>query len=477
MSKVRKTVHKTAHKAVHKVIAAVMAVLVMLVAVAQPASAAPAEQGIGLGCDNGVCRFELDLGSAADLLPAGVEGWLEFLEPGLRQLPGDVRLAVQDDVLLSLPVGTITLPDADLMVEMGENGKIASVRGTAALPLPTLGLFNDIEWVTPARVQVGYDVGANLPATDVPVAADHHYLFIDAEAGLQAISPEGVELSVPAGQQFTLMVDLTQPLVYLDGDVNLRYMGDLAFVRELVDPTGGLEWLPTDILMPHALNLSVTGTLGQGVDPNLTLEAGYRMDGGLIGRWLALEEPLIEAQGQVVLAPEGLLLAGQASSALAPESVLDSQMTAQLFIPFDPAQRAYAQVGGALQAPFAGIDRSGEVQLGAVTAEPSELPEAESAVAETPTVETPTVETNAEAAPAVVGVAVDNRWVDAAAAALQGAAASAATIAEAAQAGYGQVAEGAGQGVQWAAGHWCALTNRCAAPVQEGVSVAQADTE
>ncbi|HXF64762.1 MAG TPA: hypothetical protein VNK95_24255 [Caldilineaceae bacterium] len=440
-----------------KAIAALLAALLLAAALVQPARAAPPAPAVEFGCQGGVCQFQLNLGPTADLQPSGVAVWLKFLEMGLRPLPGGARLQVQEDVTFSLPLGTFVLPDADLVLEFGDGGKIASIHGTTALPMPTLGLFDTFQWVTPARITVAYDVGAALPAVDAPIAADHHYLYFDVEAGLHAIMPEGVELTAPAGQQATLLVDVTQPVIYIDGDVHLRYMSGLAFVRELVAPAGGFDWLPPGIGLPQQIDLSVNGAVGRGVAPSLEMSADYRLEAGMVGQWLRLEEPLLEASGQVVLTRDGLLLAGQAQSVLAPATWGDGRLIAEVYIPFAHVQEPYAQLDTAQAAPDGIPNQDSEAPL------------------HKPAATAPESETEPELAstPATGG----QDWLP-----------SAETVVEAAQTGYARIATGASQGYQWmehglasgwrlTTGQFCAVAGavtgsvlgRCPAPLADKV--------
>src|SRR5690606_20335150 len=162
-----------------------------------------------------------------------------------------------------------------------------------------------------------------------------------------------LELTVPSGQHTALVMDLEQPLLYVDGEVNLRYMGDLAFVRQLVDPASALAWWPVDLVLPQTLTFSVNGVIGQGVTPNLALTAGYQVEPGVFGQWLRLDGALVEAEGSLVLGPQGLLLAGQAHSALMPEAMTEDALAAQVFIPFDGVQAVYARLQSTLEAPLA----------------------------------------------------------------------------------------------------------------------------
>lgn len=456
-------------------LAALIAAVVVLLAAVQPALAAPPEQGIGIGCTDHVCRLELDLGEADELLPEGAGIFLQVLDAGLSQLPGEPRLLIEDDVILSLPMGTIILPEAELVLEL-EDGKIGSITGTAAMPVPTFGFFSEAEWVTPARVSVGFDSGENLTWLNSELVDDHRYLYFDAQAGLHALRSDGVELMIPSGQQTTILVDTTQPLVYIDGVVKLRYTGDLAFVRDVVSNVPILERLQVGVGLPTTVDLSANATFGQGVTPSIELAAAYQLQPGPFGAWLKLEEPLLEAEGRVVLSGDGLLMAGQAGSALAPETVLDSAVAAEIFIPFNENQEAYAWIDSALDIPALGISRSNSIELG----ETDEMADASARLA--------------PGKPALVApdtIAEDSAaWWRVTGATLEGVAASAGTVANAAQQGYAVVLDGASQGYTWMSkglgagwdatrGQVCALTGYCAAPAAESTlaPLAAADQE
>src|SRR4051812_24324068 len=95
-------------------------------AAAPSAGASQDAKTFGFSCVNGFCRAQLDLGIGANLLPQGV--WLTVLERALRVLPDRAGVGVQNDVTLTLPTGTLSLADADMVLTMDEAGKIMSLR-------------------------------------------------------------------------------------------------------------------------------------------------------------------------------------------------------------------------------------------------------------------------------------------------------------------------------------------------------------
>lgn len=83
--------------------AALLAALLTVQPVLAAAPARPAASTVDVGCEAGVCRFELDLG-------AGASGyWLRVLAATVNRLPGGVSMEVGDDVLLTLPIGTLVV--------------------------------------------------------------------------------------------------------------------------------------------------------------------------------------------------------------------------------------------------------------------------------------------------------------------------------------------------------------------------------
>ena len=343
---------------VKRICAALVTALMALMLVMQPVLAsAPVpveqrgEQRYGLSCVDGVCRAQLDLGID---LPQVV--WLSVMQNALRQLPGGMGIELQDDVTITLPTGNLSLADADLVLTLDEAGKIASLRGSAAAPVPTFGLLGDWQVVTPARVEVGYDLGSALTAFNAPLQAERRYFFMDAQAGLHLISP-GVVLDSEAGQRATLIMDFTQPLVYVDGQVTLHTDGQMAFIREALGPIGDSDWFPTDLPLRQSVLVHVKGQVGRDVEPQLTLAGEYRMDGGLVGKWLQIDATPLLAQGQAVIGPAGLMLEGKARSALQPDQWFDSGAQAQLFVPFDAPDATSLTVGADVASPAIGVEQ------------------------------------------------------------------------------------------------------------------------
>jgi hypothetical protein len=353
------------HNKHNKMVAALVVALMTLLLAFQPALAAasiPAteqateqeDQHYGLSCLDGVCRAQLDLGIGSEWLPQGA--WLSFMQGALRQLPGGAGVAIDDDITITMPSGSLALLDADVVMTLDDAGRIATLRGSAAAPVPTFGLLGDWQVVTPARVSVGYDRGAMLTDLNAPLQAERRYFFIDAQAGLHLVT-QGVTLDAPAGQRVTLVADLAQPLFFVDGQVTLRTDGQMAFIREALGPIGESEWLPTNLPLRQTATFRIQGQVGQEVEPKLTLNGEYRMDGGLVGTWLQIDATPLLAQGQAVIGPDGLLLAGAARSALEPEKWFDGGTQAQLYVPFAAPDGATVSVGADVASPALEVEQ------------------------------------------------------------------------------------------------------------------------
>jgi hypothetical protein len=378
----------------------------------------------------------LDLGLGAEWLPQGA--WLSVMQSALRQLPGGMGIELQDDVTITLPKGTLSLADADLVLTLDEAGKIATLRGSAAAPVPTFGLLGDWQVVTPARVSVGYDRGAMLTELNAPLQAERRYFFIDAEAGLH-LATQGMALTSDAGQRATLIVDFVQPLVYVDGQVTLHTDGQMAFIREALGPIGDSGWFPTDLPLHQSVMVHLQGQLGRDIEPKLTVAGEYRVDGGLVGKWMQIDATPLLAQGQAVIGPQGLMLEGKTRSALQPEKWFDGGAQAQLFVPFDAPETTSLTVGADVAAPVAGIN---EAATATMAGEPGWLTRTgESAWA-----------------------GVQQGWSQ---------------MGSAAQSGAAWIGDGLGTGWAFTQAQWCGLTGVCAEDTanvgDEGTRVAAAE--
>lgn len=426
-----------------KFFAGLLAAMIGLATVAQPAlAAAPSvAQSFGFQCDNGVCKLELDLGVDADeQFAQGV--WLEVMEESVRQAPDGLGLVLDDSIMISMPTGVLSLTDAELYALIDDGGAITNLHGSALLPLPTLGLTGDMMPVTLTRVEFGYDLGAQLTEFNAPLSPDRRYAYFKADAGLRVLmaSTPGVEVSPAPGQQIAVVADLTQPMLWFDGEVTVRTDGNVAFLREFVEPIEGLpligdalpEMLPAVMPVRQTVTWEVEGQVGQGVEPKLTFDASTQVDAGMVGKWLELESVPLMAKGTAMISPAGLLVSGSAVSDVSSSQVFGTDVVAQVFVPFQPAVDMTAEVAAGVQVPFLGID---EMASGRIVGDPQSVVAVTQGAWQT---------VQGGATSAGDAAAASMNWV-----ALQG------------EDGYRYIVEQAGRGWSMARTAWCGFAGQC----------------
>jgi hypothetical protein len=177
------------------------------------------------------------------------------------------------------------------------------------------------------------------------------------------------------------------------------------------------------------------------VEPELTLAGEYRMDGGMVGKWLQIDAMPLLAQGHATIGPQGVMLEGTARSALQPERWFDGGALAQLFVPFEATDSASLTVGADVALPAMGVDEAaratmaGEAGWFAATGEE-------------------------------MWAGLQQGWGQAGSA-----------MNSAYQSGYAWVGDGVGSGVAFTQQQWCAWTGMCAAEAaaDQGTRVAAAE--
>lgn len=306
----------------------------------------------GLTCVDGMCRARLNLGLE--------HGWLQVAEGALSRLPGGEWL-LSDDVLLALPTGSLQLADAELRFRLDESGRVATLRGSAMLPLPLFGLLGDAQLITPARVDVGVERGSELGHLTAPLDPTRRYFFVEMQAGM-GLAVGGVDLAVPIGQAATLVVDFTQPMVFIDGTITLRSDGQLAMVSEWLD--GAREFgLPSELPLRQIASFHVQGQWGRDVAAHLSLESALRVDGGMMGRWLQIDAIPLLARGRAVLAADGLRFEGALQSSIAPEQAYATAVQAEVYVPFAAPETTSLTLRGQTDVPLIGLATSGATTM------------------------------------------------------------------------------------------------------------------
>lgn len=339
-------------------IAGAVAAFLALLLAAQPLLAAdPTPRTVGLRCDDGVCRARLYLG--ADV-PAWVqEGvWLEVAQAAISRLPGG-ELAVRDQVLLALPSGPLHLLDADLRFTLDDEGRVATLSGSAQLPAPLFGLLGDGQVIAPARVALGVEYGRELQYLTAPLEPARRYFFIELAAGMGLLTG-GVNLAVAPGARATLVVDFVQPLVFVDGGITIRSDGQMAWVQQWLDGSG--EWgIPAELPLRQMATFQMQAQAGREVAPQIAAESMLRFDAGRVGQWLRLDATPLHAHGRAVIGADGLQISGTLASSLAPEHVYTGAAQASLFVPFVAPETTALSLEAEARAPWLAWDSAGKV--------------------------------------------------------------------------------------------------------------------
>jgi hypothetical protein len=327
-----------------------------------------------LRCADGACTVQLPLDGLSPLAKAGAALGLTALQSQTDALPAGTRLAIDDQLTLTLPLGEITLPKAQLDIEMGPDNQIARLHGVVETPFPTLGVLSDVRMVQPARAEVGLDSGANLSRLAAPLDPDRQYLFFNISSGMDmagkvAATGDMLSLSAPAGQALTLVIDTEEPLVYLAGNVTVNTSGELLLAGPLQELAQQSELIPDGLPLRQRTQITVSGLAGKNADEYLNLGGSWSVGAGALGRWLGVEATPLAVEGLLTLSADGLLLDGVVRSSIEPDKVLDSSAQLTAFIPFKGGvEDAFVETQAAVAIPLAKVDVDGSARLDLATA-------------------------------------------------------------------------------------------------------------
>ncbi|MEA3336527.1 MAG: hypothetical protein U9R25_11495 [Chloroflexota bacterium] len=330
---------------------------VQVAAAASPPDSDPREYS--LHCEDGVCSVEVDFEQASGLARFGTGALMNFIKDQDHLLPSGTNIELQDDLMLALPVGNLPLSNADVALELGENNEIERLHGTTEVSFPSLGIFDNIEFLKPVVADIGLERGEHLGYVDADLLPERQYLIFrfgtgfDMEARLPGAdgAARSLGLSIPADQNATLVIDTEDPLVYLLGNLSIRHNGPVAFVDGIFDE-GLADALDA---LPQRTALRAEGVLTDDLDEAyIELGAGHSVDSGLVGDWLNLDVMPIAVEGMGRLSQDGLLVHGIASSSIEPEVVWDGNLELEAFIPFsEDAPVAYVIINGDAAIPVA----------------------------------------------------------------------------------------------------------------------------
>lgn len=268
---------------------------------------------------------------------------------------------------LKLPIGDIELLDANLQVRPGQNNQPEGFRGSARVKLPAVGPLANMRMSDLVRAEIGLDTGAALSHLGAPLDENQRYLFLDFGGGLnvtrkitdEAGVAQDVGLTIPPGQRVVLVIDPETPLVFILGNLNVTYTGDLAVVGNLLAAQGLNISLLDSVRIPGLSSVVISGTLAPGTDKSsVGVQARTGLDIGAIGAALGVQAAPLVFQGGARLDTSGLTVTGVTQSKVAPEVGWDGKAVVQLRVPFD-GQQAFVDLTGALSAPLAQLQSEG----------------------------------------------------------------------------------------------------------------------
>lgn len=358
---------------IHKLIPSLLTVTLLLGATggAALADSAPPLRSATVRCTDGACTVEAPLDGVSPLVRAGAALGLSALQSQAGALPAGARLTIDDDLVLTLPVGEITLPQAQLDVEMGADNRIARLRGRVETPFPTLGVLSDVRMVQPAIADVGLDTGQNLSHLHAALDPDRQYLFFDLSSGLAMDARvdgtgESLSLSAPAGQALTLIVDTEEPLVYLAGQVTVNHSGEMLLAGPLHELAQRSELIPDALSTRQRTHVTVEAMAGKEVDETLKLGGAWTVDAGALGRWLGGTDEPLAVEGLLTLSAEGMWVDGVVRASIAPDTLLDSGVRLAAFVPFQgDLGAAFVEVKGDVAIPLANVAAEAGARLDA----------------------------------------------------------------------------------------------------------------
>lgn len=335
--------------------------------VARAEEASP--QAATLRCVAGACTVQLPASGRPLLAKLGATlGW-SALQGKSGALPAGAALTIDDNLTLTLPVGEITLPKAQLQVEVGEDNHVTRLHGSVQAPFPTLGVLSDVRMVQPALAEIGLDTGANLRHLAAPLHPQRQYLFFHITSGMDvagkvADTGDTLSLAAPAGQALTLVIDTREPLVYLAGQISVNTSAEVLLVGPLQELAQQSELIPDSLPLRQRIQVAVAGLAGEEVDEHLRLSGSWSVGAGALGRWLGIEATPLAVEGLLTFSAEGMLLDGIVRTRIEPDTVLDGSARLTAFIPFRKgAPEAFVNAEAAIAVPLARIDADSSVGL------------------------------------------------------------------------------------------------------------------
>ena len=244
------------------------------------------------------------------------------------------------------------------------------------MPFPTFGLLDDVRVVTPARANVGLDLGKNLPDTGFELDPDRPYLFFNAVSaadtamdvtGRTAGKMDAFSLSFAPGQRATLIIDTVEPVAYLDGHVTLSGIDQIALLGGLLESTPIADYVPDTLPLRERTQFGLSGKFSKDLaESRLTLSGAYLLDAGILPARLGIEAQVLNLQGELTVSRDGVLVDGVLKSAVEPDKLFDGGARVVMFVPFSKmAGPGYAGVDASVKAPAVNLGVGAGAKAGA----------------------------------------------------------------------------------------------------------------
>ncbi|MFN3981491.1 MAG: hypothetical protein ACK4SA_14025, partial [Caldilinea sp.] len=99
------------------------------------------------------------------------------------------------------------------------------------------------------------------------------------------------------------------------------------------------------------------------------INSDLSIQGGPLAQLLQLKDAPLALDSTIRIDSSGMLLQGIADARVAPQTLLETGGTLELFVPFERLRDAYVRVGGKLSVPVLGIAADNEAVIGGAQAE------------------------------------------------------------------------------------------------------------
>jgi hypothetical protein len=381
--------NRNTRNGLRRLLAAALSLALILSLVAQPALAAglpalpqqgdkshPDATSYRVTCANGECSIALDLGGemqSSSVVPKDLPIKLELPEGAVPFLSQGAGIEIGENIKLTMPFGTIDMQDGDFSLHLDENGNLDRLHGRSASITPRLNLGPNLQLAGPFGAEVGYDYGSTLSGLSTVLDPEKRYLFFHLGSGLEldanvpgaAADGEPMRFTIPEGDTFSIVIDPSSALVYLDGRLTLAQITDVGMLLGLMGLQPAAIPLLSGIVLPTRTTIGVGGLLSPDMSKNfLQFTGGMGINGGPLARLLRIEGEPLGFDGLLRVDSDGLLLGGVAKSSVNPDQAFETRGELSVFIPFSLEELPYVQVGGKLRVPVVGIETEIAQQIG-----------------------------------------------------------------------------------------------------------------